>query len=259
MGDAMKKLGIVGLIVMLGVLSGCGERAKINSLADLTDKQFAVPTGTVADQLVLGKFPTAKIVYFNTVLDAALAVKTHKADAAAYDEPILRNIAAKNPGLRVLPEPISVDDYGYAMRLTDGELKAAVDGVVADMKASGEYDAMIKRWLPATGEPGPMPAIAEGTGPVLRFGTAAVTEPFSYVDGSQTVVGLDVEVAKRVALKLGRRLEIVNMDFGAMIPALIDGKVDVIGACITITKERAQKVLFSEPYYRGGMSALVAE
>jgi len=255
----MKRIVGFALVAMISLLAGCGERAKINALADLADKQFAVPTGTVADQLVLGKFPTAKVVYFNTVLDAALAVKTHKADAAAYDEPILRNIAAKNPGLRVLPEPLTVDDYGYAMRLTDRDLKTAVDGVIADMKASGEYDAMLKRWLPATGEPGPMPTLGEGAGPVLRFGTAAVTEPFSYVDGSQMVVGLDIEVAKRVALKLGRHLEVVNMDFGAMIPALIAGKVDMIGACITITKERAEKVLFSEPYYRGGISAIVAE
>jgi hypothetical protein len=34
------------------------------------------------------------------------------------------------------------------------------------------------------------------------------------------------------------------MDFGAMIPALISGKVDMIGACITITAERSTKVLF---------------
>jgi len=52
-------------------------------------------------------------------------------------------------------------------------------------------------------------------------------------------------------------LEVVNMDFGAMIPALTAGKVDMIGACITITEERAKKVLFSEPYYNGGIAALV--
>jgi polar amino acid transport system substrate-binding protein len=86
-----------------------------------------------------------------------------------------------------------------------------------------------------------------------------VTEPFSFVDGSQQVVGLDIEMASRVAAKLNRKLEIVNMDFGAMIPALIAGKVDMIGACITISEERAKSVLFSVPYYTGGISALVKE
>jgi polar amino acid transport system substrate-binding protein len=70
---------------------------------------------------------------------------------------------------------------------------------------------------------------------------------------------MDAEFAARVAAKLNRKLEIVNMDFGAMIPALIAGKVDMIGACITITDERKKSVLFSESYYTGGISALVRE
>ena len=70
---------------------------------------------------------------------------------------------------------------------------------------------------------------------------------------------MDVEFAARTAAKLGRRLEIVNMDFGAMIPALMAGKVDMIGACITITAERRKSVLFSDTYYVGGISALVRQ
>ena len=69
----------------------------------------------------------------------------------------------------------------------------------------------------------------------------------------------DVEFAARVAARLNRKLEVVDMDFGGMIPALISGKVDMIGACITITDERKKSVLFSEPYYTGGISALVRE
>jgi polar amino acid transport system substrate-binding protein len=247
------------VLFSLWAVSACTQRQPVHSVADLAGKEIAVPTGTVADRLVLAQYPTAKIVYFNTVLDAALAVKAHKVDAAAYDEPIMRNIVAKNPGLKVLPDPITTDDYGFAARLGDTALKAAVDAVVADMRSNGDYDAMVARWLPKTGEPAAMPQIPAADGPVLRFGTAAVTEPFSFVDGSQQIVGLDIEIARRVAQRLGRRIEIVNMDFGAMIPALIAGKVDLIGACITITPERATKVLFSAPYYRGGMSALVAD
>ncbi len=239
-------------------LSGCGGREKITALSQLEGKEFAVPTGTMADQLVLSKFPKAKFVYFNTVLDCALAVKNGKADAAAYDEPILRNIAAKNDGIQVLDEMLTVDNYGIAVQHARPELKAAIDGLLAEMKADGSYEEMRSRWLPASGAPAPMPAIAlDGANGTLVLGTAAVTEPFSFVDGSQQVVGLDIEIAQRVAKKLGMKLEVVNMDFGGMIPALVAGKVDMIAACITITEERGQKVLFSEPYYRGGIAALV--
>lgn len=247
------------LALVATFISGCTEppTEKISNISQLSNKEFGVPTGSVADKLVLSTFPDAKFKYFNNVLDAAIAVKQGKTDAAAYDEPILKNIAAKNPGLHVLPEMITKDDYGFAVRLEDKELKEAVDAVVAELKASGEFDAMLKRWLPVQGAPKPMPSIQTGDTGVLRFGTSAVTEPFSFVDGSQQVVGLDIEIATRVAQKLNRKLEVVNMEFGSMIPALAANKVDMIGACITITEDRAKKVLFSKPYYTGGIAAIV--
>lgn len=254
-GKSISAIAGLGLALLF---ASCGGREKITSLAQLAGREFAVPTGTAADTLVLSRFPDAKFKYFNTVLDCALAVKNGKADAAAYDEPILRNIAAKNGGIAVLDEMLTVDNYGIAVRQDRPELKAAIDAVVSGMKADGSYEEMRARWLPASGAPAPMPAIAlDGTGGVLVLGTSAVTEPFSFIDGSQNVVGLDIEIAQRVAQRLGMKLDVVNMDFGGMIPALVAGKVDMIAACITITEERAGKVLFSEPYYRGGIAALV--
>ncbi len=254
-----KKLIIaLSLAAFLFVLNSCDSREKITNFDQLDGKEFAVPTGTIADQLVLSTFPDAQFKYFNTVLDACLAVKGNKADAAAYDEPILRNIAAKNPGLKVLPEMITTDTYGYAVRKDDQELKRAIDEVLMEMRSNGDYDKMMKRWLPEKGEPKPMPDIRSGSGDALVFGTSATTEPFSFVR-SQEIVGMDIEMAARVARKLNKELKVVNMDFGAMIPALDAGKVDMIGALITITDERAEKVLFSEPYYTGGIAALVKE
>lgn len=251
------KAAAIGLVLLL-LLSACGGREKVTTLAQLAGKEFAVPTGTMADTLVLSRFPDAKFKYFNTVLDCALAVKNGKADAAAYDEPILRNIAAKNEGITVLDEMLTVDNYGIAVSHDRPDLKAAIDALLAEMKADGSYEEMRTRWLPASGAPAPMPEIAlDGSNGTLVLGTSAVTEPFSFIDGSQKVTGLDIEIAQRVAKRLGMKLDVVNMDFGGMIPALVAGKVDMIAACITITEERGQKVLFSEPYYRGGIAALV--
>lgn len=255
-------LSISAFSLLSFFITGCdgGRREPITALDQLANATFAVPTGTVADQLVLSRFPGTQFQYFNSVLDGCMAVRAGKADAAAYDEPILRNIAAKTPGLKVLEGMITVDEYGFAVRLEDQVLKETMDAVLRDLRESGAYDEMRARWLPAKGAPAPMPQFP----PVeseeeLRFGTAAVTEPFSFVDGSRQVVGLDIELAHHIARRLGKKLVVVNMDFGGMIPALASGKVDMIGACITITEERARRVLFSESYYQGGIAALVRE
>ena len=79
----------------------------------------------------------------------------------------------------------------------------------------------------------------------------------SFVDANHNVVGFDVEFAARVAQKLGKKLEIVNMEFDAMLPALIAGKVDMIGAGLSITEERAKRILYSESYYPSGIAVMV--
>ncbi len=252
-------LSLTGLLVAL-VLSACGDKDNnFNSLTDLEGgKTFAVPTGTAADQFVLKRFPDARLKYFNSVLDCAIAVKSGKADAGIYDLPILKNIAAKNEGLTVLSELLAEDRYGFAVQMNDTALKNTIDRVLVELKADGTYDRMMARWFPERGEPAPMPDIKlTGGNGILRFGTAAVTEPMSFVDKERNPVGFDVEFAAYVAGKLDKKLEVVDMEFGAMLPALIAGKVDMIGAGLSITEERAKKVLFSESYYPSGIAAVV--
>lgn len=249
------------LALILIFTGGCGDKGHdIMNLKMLHGgKTFAVPTGTAADQFVLKKYPDAVIEYYNSVLDCAIAVKDGKADAAVYDLPVLKNVAAKNEGLRVLPELLFDDQYGFAVQLQNRKLKVVIDEVLAELRTNGTYDDMLRRWFPPRGTPAPMPIInLEGGNEVLRFGTAAVTEPMSFYDSARRVVGFDVEFATYIAAKLGRRLEIVDMEFGAMLPALIAGKVDMIGAGLSITKERAKTVLFSQSYYKSGIAVMVA-
>lgn len=246
-------------IVALGLMSlaGCASADGITALDELSAAEFGVPSGTAADQLVLSRFPRATLRYYPTIADAANGVKRGEVLAAAYDEPILRNIAAKDGGLRVLSDPITIDQYGFAFQLGNTALKSAFDSLVATARASGLHRQMMNRWLPVQGAPQPMPTITTGDGPVLRFGTAPVTEPFSFTDGAGAIVGFDLELAARLAARLGRRLEVVEMEFGNLLNAVATGQVDFVGACITITAARSQLVLFSNSYYTGGISALV--
>lgn len=69
--------------------------------------------------------------------------------------------------------------------------------------------------------------------------------------------GYDVMFAKEIAQELGCELEIVKMEWDALIPALQSGTVDAVIAGQCITAERAAQVDFSDPYYYASIVCLV--
>lgn len=246
------------LLMLFVFMCGCESQHEITNIEQLAQQKIGVQTGNVADKMVLSRFPEAEIVYFKKPMDGVLAVKDGKIAAFAADALSLENIVAVNDGVTMLSEYVVPDLYGFAVRLEKDALKAIIDATLAEIKGNGIYDAMRIRWFPKSGKPQPMPDIPlTGENGVLRFGTCSEQMPFSYMDENRKIVGFDVEIATYVAQRLGMQLEIVDMEFGALIASLEAGKVDMIGASISITEERKKRVLFSESYYSAGLGALV--
>ena len=94
----------------------------------------------------------------------------------------------------------------------------------------------------------------------LKMGTNAAFPPYEfYDDETGEIVGIDAEVAAAIAAKLGMELEIVDMDFDSLIPAVANGKIDVVLAGLTVTDERKQSVDFTTSYATGVQVVIVKE
>ena len=74
---------------------------------------------------------------------------------------------------------------------------------------------------------------------------------------SDYAYGYDVMFAKEIAQELGCELEIIKMEWDALIPALQSGTVDAVIAGQCITADRAAQVDFSDPYYYASIVCLV--
>ena len=92
----------------------------------------------------------------------------------------------------------------------------------------------------------------------LVMATNAAFPPYEYVEGGE-FVGIDVEIAKAIADKLGMELEIKDVDFGAIIGGVQSGKFDMGMAGMTVTPERLESVNFSTTYAKGIQSVIVLE
>ncbi len=93
---------------------------------------------------------------------------------------------------------------------------------------------------------------------VLTMATNAYFPPYEYYEGSD-IVGIDAEIAKAVADKLGLELKIEDMEFDSIITAVSTGKADMGLAGMTVTEERKQNVNFSDTYATGVQVVVVPE
>lgn len=97
-----------------------------------------------------------------------------------------------------------------------------------------------------------------GSEKVLRVGTEPSFAPFEFQteDGGE-LTGFDMDLIRAIGQKLGYKVEISAMGFDALIPALQADNIDVAMAGMTITEERKQQVVFSDPYYKSGLLVMV--
>ena len=91
----------------------------------------------------------------------------------------------------------------------------------------------------------------------LRVGVDLSYPPFETIGPDGKPSGISVEIAQALAAELGRPLQIENIPFTGLIPALKTGKIDLIISSMTATEERAKAVAFSEPYLTTGLALLV--
>lgn len=95
------------------------------------------------------------------------------------------------------------------------------------------------------------PRIADASRPLV-FITQPTDPPCSYTNASGEIVGTDVDLARRIAAKMGRDLVVEGVDFTDILPRLKSGTADFAISSITITEARGQDVDFSAPYEMGG-------
>ena len=100
---------------------------------------------------------------------------------------------------------------------------------------------------------------SSGKAETLTMGTNASFPPYEYVDDNGKIVGIDAEIAQAIADKLGMKLEIKDMEFDSLIPAVKSKSIDLVLAGMTVTDERKQSVNFSDSYSTGVQVVIVKE
>ncbi|HPT84901.1 MAG TPA: transporter substrate-binding domain-containing protein [Bacillota bacterium] len=269
MKNMTKLLAAICAIILAAAALGCSSNVPPNtvfSIDDLPGKVIGVQLGTTGD-IYASEYeepedpnvPASKIERFKKGSEAVMALKQGKVDCVIIDSEPAKAFVAKNKDLKILDEPFAEEEYAICIAKDKTELKEKINAALAELKADGTLDNIIKNYI-GDDTKGKYPYVSpegiERSNGTLVMATNAAFEPYEYYENDK-IVGIDVDLAQAIADKLGMELVINDMDFDAIIAAVQSGKADIGVAGMTITEDRLKSVDFTEPYTKAKQVIIV--
>ncbi len=236
--------------------TGSEGQKTISSFSDLEDARIGVNTGSIQAIQAQERFPDARFYFFSNSVDMLEALRSGKIDAFADAEAYVRYMMAQNDDVAMLDEWLSEGmQVGAVFRKTEHgrALCEQFSAFIREIKQNGVYDEIHEIWFGEDEDRRVVPDLYNlpADNGTLHMAADTALVPFVYLkDGNP--VGIDVDTVVRFCKEYRYGLEIVPMDFSAIIPSIVSGKVDFAGGGIAYTEERAESVLYSEFTYEGG-------
>lgn len=171
----------------------------------------------------------------------------------------------KESKIKVVPVSLSSEEYAFAVKKGDTELKNSVNAFLKDKKA--DIDAVFAKYTAENVNLNDSSKFGDdtiktnpsGADNELVVATSLDFPPFEYMIGNK-IAGIDMEIAKLLATYLNKTLVVVNMQFEAVVTSVstID-TYDIGMAGLTITPERQKSVDFSDAYFGATQMLVVKE
>ena len=185
-------------------------------------------------------------------MSAALAMTALTACGSKTDD----SKSSDKKTAKVIEIDLTDEEYAFGVDKTQPDLLKEVNTFIADMNSDGTFEEICNHYF-GDGEPVAVEsATLDSSKDQLVVATHAAFGPFEYTKG-ENYYGIDMEIAKALADKLGKELVIQNMDFDAVCLSVGQQKCDIAMAGLTIKPDREEYVTFSDSYYKASQKLIV--
>ena len=189
------------LTFVLTGIAGCGTKQKddqeaastetagaISSVDDIVGKKIGVQLGTTGDIYVSdyendGSGTTVE--RYNKGADAVQALKQGKIDCVVIDEQPALAFVEENPGLKILDEEFTLEEYAIVIAKGNDDLLEKVNTALEELRSEGTLDRITKNYIGTDAEKGNYPYepqdVSRGNG-TLTMGTNAEFPPYEYYE-----------------------------------------------------------------------------
>ncbi len=163
----------------------------------------------------------------------------------------------KAEAVKVIDLSLTEEGYAFAVHKGDTEMLNAANELLDELEQNGQLAAIINSFFDGTATfTYQNPASSAGC---LIVATNAQFPPFEYYDGNK-FTGIDIQIAKLLADKMGKTLYVKDQEFDA---ALMDvqgnGEADIAMAGITVNPGRLEVMDFTDVYYNSTQVIIVKE
>ncbi len=222
---------------------------KFKNADDVAKRHVGVLIGSLHDIYATKHLPKAKFFRSPGPVELVTALQSHKVDAILLNDVSTRFYRQKHPEIGILQEHFCEDSIAFGFSYQNPALREKFNRFLSGLKESGELDRILDKWYYDFDNTPPPTFTGEGSAGVLRIGNTGQDLPYTVIKENRPA-GSEIEILYRFAEAENLRPQIVQMDFGALIPSLQTGKVDVIASSLGMTPERSKEVAFSHSYQR---------
>ena len=162
--------------------------------------------------------------------------------------------------VKIIDIPLTEEEYVFVCKKGNIALVESFNQFLDEIKASGEFDALMSKYFEGKGEKLGYPVSVgdiENTANVLVVATNCPFSPFEYLGDDGLIYGLDIEIAAAYAKAHNLELVIKNIGFDDIFTQVTSGYADIGMAGITASADRAENFEFTNGYYKASQKLIV--
>lgn len=237
----MKRFFTLLMICALVIMTGCGDSQsgsdksspKIGSLTQLN---------TSAEQ--------ANLNFYDNFNSMQMALVSKNIDAIQTYGSVAKYMTANNSELKISEEQTInlVDDFCCAVRENDVDLKNSCDAAINAMKSDGTLDTLINEYIVNSSETPKAVEMEQIDGAdTVKVGITGDLPPLDLVLADGTPAGFNTAVLSELGKRIGKNIELVQLNSSARAAALTSGQVDIIFWVVVPADDSGRPKDFDKP------------
>lgn len=254
----MRKIFLLLMIIL--TVSGCGS----STSDDSNDKKIGMLTqlnSTPEKALKLYGNEATNLNFYDDFNAMQMALSSNNINSIRTYGSVAKYMNANNSDFVISEDQTIklVDNFCCAVRQEDDDLQNEFDAAIDAMKADGTLDALIDTYITnATDTPEPVEIAHIDGAKTLKVGVTGDLPPLDLVLADGTPAGFNTAVLAEISKRIGKNIELMQVNSAARAAALTSGQVDVIFWVVVPADDSnrpkdfdtPEGVAVTEPYYQ---------